>query len=86
MSRILEAAAGRADVDVDELEVVRAEAVTWPDGSLGCPQRGQSYIQVLIDGYHVVLEAAGEELDYRATSDGSFRYCENPGPLPPRDS
>lgn len=85
MARILDAAAERADVDIDEIEILRAEAVTWPDGSLGCPEPGQSYIQVLIDGYHVVLEAAGEELDYRASENGNFRYCENPGPNRPAD-
>lgn len=85
MARILEAAADRADVEVSEIEILRAEAVTWPDGSLGCPEPGQVYIQVLIDGYHVVVEAGGEELDYRATDDGNFRYCENPGPNRPAD-
>ena len=51
--------------------------MTWPDGSLGCPQPGQVYTQALVDGYHVVLDADGDELDYRVGSGGSFNLCEN---------
>lgn len=85
MLRILDAAAQRADVDVSAIEVRRAEAVTWPDGSLGCREPGEAYVQVPVDGYHVVLDAAGRELDYRASANGNFRYCENPGPNRPSD-
>ena len=32
----------------------KAEAVEWPDGSLGCPELGVMYIQVITPGYQVV--------------------------------
>lgn len=79
LDAILTDAANRTGVAVDEIETVRAAAMTWPDGSLGCPEPGQTYTQALVDGYHVVLDAAGESLDYRATTSGSFRLCEGPG-------
>jgi hypothetical protein len=37
--------------------VVQAEAVTWPDGALGCPEPGIVYTQALVPGYWVVVEA-----------------------------
>ena len=80
LGQILTNAADRADVDVDDIEVLRAEMVVWNDGSLGCPEPGMMYTQALVDGYHVVLDADGTELDYRATTTGDYRFCENPGP------
>ncbi|NNC39194.1 MAG: hypothetical protein HKN95_00770 [Acidimicrobiia bacterium] len=64
------------------ITVVRAQAVTWPDGSLGCPAKGMTYTQALVDGYWVVLDAGGQQLDYRASTSGSFKYCAIGG-LPP---
>ena len=61
-------------------EVVSAEAVTWSDGSLGCPEAGQAYTQALVDGYQVILEVDGERYDYRVGSGASVRLCEG-GPL-----
>jgi len=61
-------------------EVVSAEAVTWNDGSLGCPEAGQVYTQALVDGYQVVLGVEGERFDYRVGSGDSVRLCDG-GPL-----
>lgn len=58
------------------LEVVRAVAVTWPNGSLGCPKPGMSYTQALIDGYQVVVKAGGTTYDYRFGSTSAPRLCE----------
>jgi hypothetical protein len=80
LDAILAAAADRTGIAAAEIEVIRAEQVTWPDGSLGCPQPDQMYTQALVDGYQVVVDAGGEELDYRVGSGGSFRLCEGGGP------
>jgi hypothetical protein len=80
MDDILDEVVDRTGVAIAELEVVRAEFVTWDDGSLGCPEPDQAYTQALVDGYHVVVSAGGEELDFRATTAGNFVLCENPGP------
>ena len=61
-------------------EVVSAEAVTWNDGSLGCPEPGQAYTQAIVDGYQVVLEVGGERYDYRVGSGASVKLCDR-GPL-----
>ena len=70
-------AAERLGVSEAELSVDEAVSVVWPDGSLGCPQPGQNYIQVLIEGYRVVISAAGQSLDYRLDQRGHFRLCES---------
>ena len=57
-------------VDVEEIGVVKAEAVTWPDSSLGCPEPGELYTQALVDGSQVVLRHGDRMYDYHAGSDG----------------
>ena len=69
--------AGLAGVPADQVVVVSAEAVTFPDGGLGCPEPGMAYTQVLVDGYKVIATAAGRTYDYRGTGAGTFRRCTN---------
>src|SRR5919106_2277575 len=80
MADLLADAAGRTGEEPEAIEVVKAEAVTWNDGSLGCPEPGMSYTMALVDGYHVILAAADDELDYRVTEQGGFRLCESSRP------
>ena len=72
---ILKEAAALAKVDRKQLVIVRAESVVWNDGSLGCPEPGMMYTQALVNGYWVVIDAAGEKYDFRVDSGGSFRLC-----------
>lgn len=73
---ILDDLGSRLDEPVTDVTVLEATAMTWNDGSLGCPEPGQAYTQALVDGYHVVLEAAGERWDYRAGTGSNVRLCE----------
>jgi hypothetical protein len=61
-------------------ELVVAEAVTWPDGALGCPEPGMFYTQMVVPGYRIVFEVDGKRYDYRASRDGSVRACTLKGP------
>jgi hypothetical protein len=73
--------AGRVGAtDAAGAQVVRSEAVTWPDGSLGCPVRGQFYPQMVTPGYRVVLDVGGTTYDYRATDTGLVVLCEHGAP------
>ena len=58
-----------------ELEVLSAEAVTWPDGSLGCPQPGMMYTQALVPGFRIRVRAGTETLDYHAGRGGAPMFC-----------
>ena len=68
-------AARRTGLKRTELEVLRAEAVTWSDGSLGCPQPGMMYTQALVPGFRVRIRAGGEVLDYHAGRSGMPFLC-----------
>ncbi len=57
--------------------LVKAEQVTWNDGSLGCPEPGVMYTQALIDGYQVVLSVGDKSYDYHLSDRGNFVLCEN---------
>ena len=84
MSAILSDAARRTGTTPDRIKVVQAESLVWSDGSLGCGKPDELYTQVPVPGYRVVLDVAGQVLDYRATEQGAFRLCENvPGPRSP---
>jgi hypothetical protein len=78
LGAIMADAARQTGIGEERIDVIRAESVTWNDGSLGCPEPGMVYTQALVDGYHVVLDVDGEELDYRVDSGGGFRVCESP--------
>ena len=77
LAAIIADALERSNAQQDHIQVTRAEAVVWNDGALGCPQPGEIYIQVLINGYWVVLEVEGDEYDYRVSDKGSFKLCES---------
>jgi len=79
--------AGKLDISVDAIEVARAEAVTWNDGSLGCARPGEMYTQALVPGYRVILDHHGRQYDYRAAERGHFFLCELPTLMqPPADT
>lgn len=64
------------DVATDTLAVVESVAVTWNDGSWGCPTPGHSYTQALVPGQRVVVEAGGVRYDYRFGSGDEPKLCE----------
>lgn len=75
VAAVLADAAGRSGRPVEALQVASAEAVTWSDGSLGCPQPGMMYTQALVPGYRIRIEVDGQVLDYHAGQHGGFVLC-----------
>ena len=67
-------AARRASVAPSAVEIVRSDVRTWNDGSLGCPEPGMNYIQVITEGYQIIVRAGGRDYDYR-TSRGAIKLC-----------
>lgn len=72
------AEAERRGVAEEAVEVVRYDVVTWPDGSIGCPQPGMMYSQALVPGKRLVLAVDGEQASYHASDVGEFAYCAMP--------
>ena len=68
-------AAQRTGLDRADLAVLSAEAVTWSDGSIGCPQPGMMYTQALVPGYRVRLRGPGGEMDYHTSARGALVLC-----------
>lgn len=58
--------AQRLSVGVDQIEVISATLKEWPDASLGCPQPGMQYAQVMTDGALIVLSSGGKSYNYHA--------------------
>lgn len=58
--------AARLSVDPGSIGVAQAEAVVWPDGSLGCPQPGMVYTQVQVEGARIVLQVSGVAYPYHS--------------------
>jgi hypothetical protein len=71
----LQDAAKRTRVDAARLRVTLAEAVTWPDAALGCPEPGREYGQVLVSGYRIRITAGSETLEYHGSFKGQPFFC-----------
>lgn len=66
----------RLGVEPESIQVLEAKSVTWPDGSLGCPQPGMHYIQVLMDGAYILLHADGKDYPYHSGGSRPPFLCE----------
>ncbi len=72
--------AKRLGVDASDVSVLSAEEVTWSDASIGCPEPGKMYAQMLVSGSLIVLEADGKQYEYHAAAGKAPFYCEKPQP------
>ena len=77
IERIKADLASRQAVSVDEITLLEAVAVEWSDSSLGCPQPGMGYLQVITPGYLILLEVNGQTYEYHSNRDTYFILCEN---------
>ena len=61
--------------------VISSEFRDFPDASLGCPQPGMAYAQVITPGYRVLVEADGRRFDVRvAGTQGRICYLRKRAP------
>lgn len=73
----------RLSIPATEITVIEAAEVTWPDSSLGCPQKGMAYAEVLTQGYLIQLEYNHSIYEYHAGSGMEVFFCANPIPPVP---
>lgn len=77
----------RLGVGTDAIETLTAVLVTWPDASLGCPEPGQVYAQVLTDGSVIELGFDGSVYRYHSGGSRTPFPCDRPlDPVPPAQS
>ncbi|MEX0916413.1 MAG: hypothetical protein WD397_05270 [Wenzhouxiangellaceae bacterium] len=67
--------ARRLEIDEQEIEIVEAQFVTWPNSALGCPEPDMMYTQALVPGYRVRLSADGHAYHYHGASDKPPFHC-----------
>lgn len=77
LEAVLQDAARLTGSDRDSITIVRSEPTDWADGRLGCVQIDDDGTEP-VDGYWVLLEAPGLQLDYRLDAAGVFRLCGDP--------
>jgi len=66
---------GLAEADV---AIVAVEPAEWRDSSLGCPQPGMNYLQVITPGYKITLEAQGKRYEYHSDTNERVVRCDQP--------
>ena len=79
VDQAIEDLADHLGTEPSSITVTSAEAVVWPDGSLGCPEPGMVYTQAQVDGLLIRLSADG--IEYRYHSGGRIStpfLCLNP--------
>ncbi len=76
---VVRAAIAQATTDLgvapDQLTIVAVEARDWPDSSLGCPQPGRAYAQIVTPGYRLVVEANGQQYEYHTNRTTMIVRC-----------
>ena len=72
--------AQRLSISVTQINLVELTEVEWSDSSLGCPQPGMDYLQVITPGYLIRLEVNAQIYEYHSNRDTYFVYCENQSP------
>ncbi|HEY3079378.1 MAG TPA: hypothetical protein VGM69_05675 [Chloroflexota bacterium] len=86
LQRVIELAradlAARLSVSADQVELVEAQSVVWPDRSLGCPQPGMVYPQVPQDGLLIRFRVAGRIYQYHGGGNRAPFLCEQPATAP----
>lgn len=58
--------ARRLGIDASGVKLVSREMAQWPDASLGNPQPGMVYAQVVTSGYKILLRAGDKTYEYHA--------------------
>jgi len=67
--------AARLSITIDEIEVLEATSVVWPDASLGCPKPDMRYKQVQVDGVLIRLQAGGQVCEYHGCGSRGLFLC-----------
>jgi hypothetical protein len=62
-------------VEVSSVELLEFGQVEWSDSSLGCPQPGQFYAQVIVPGYLVRVSVDGNEIEYHTDMNRQIVRC-----------
>ena len=76
MKRAKEDLANCRDIDKEQIALAAVKAVNWPDTSLGCPEPGMVYAQVITRGYRILLSYDGRIYQYHSDQGNRVIYCQ----------
>ena len=68
--------AQRKGIAKEKIVLIRVDDVDWPDTSLGCPEPGKVYAQVITPGYKILLSDGQEEYEYHSDKENNVVYCQ----------
>ena len=68
--------AALSDADISSVNLLEISRMEWGDSSLGCPQPGNFYAQVITPGYLIVMETGGQLFNYHTDLLGNVILCE----------
>ena len=66
----------RLNVPASDISLVSMEAKEWNDSSLGCPQEGMMYAQVITPGYLMILAAQDQQYPYHTDTKTNVVLCQ----------
>jgi hypothetical protein len=75
-----EALADELGISTDQIEVEFITKIDWPDASLGCPQKGMSYAQMIVPGFKIILKV-GDDLYNVHVGEGRAVICQGGQPF-----
>ncbi len=64
------------EISVDQIQVVTADPTYWSDASLGCPQPGMTYQQVITPGYRITLVVGSDLYVYHTDTVQTVIRCQ----------
>lgn len=71
--------AARLEISTEEITIIHSQVVEWNDSSLGCPQPGMVYLQVVTPGFRAVLSAQDQLYDYHTDTNAKYILCNPDG-------
>lgn len=72
---VLNDAATQLGVEPSALSITSIEPMDWPDSSLGCPEDGGVYAQVISPGYRIIVTDGAASLEYHTGPNDIIVAC-----------
>lgn len=67
--------AQRLNISNDQITLLEANTVVWPDASLGCPQPDMVYQQIPLEGVLILLKVGEHEYEYHSGGSQNLFLC-----------
>jgi hypothetical protein len=67
--------AAHLGVDLSAVRVDQVEPRQWSDSSLGCPQPGNLYAQIVTPGFLIIISSSTKQLEYHSDARGHVVLC-----------